>query len=175
MRWNVLLLFCKVTEHALNTRIRLIALLLIVAGAWAYFEYIDKPNGFIDNARTTTWKNALIYYKQHWVFGYGIGHWKTFGNTYAEKYNFKWMNKAHNDILQGLFVMGPMFIALLLCYTASAIKRYEKAAIITYMALLVILVNCLVNFLFQISTLSMIAVTWVAILEIQLRENRQWQ
>lgn len=151
----------------------LLAIFVVLLSVLLFFRYVDRPKGFIDEARYKTWHNALIYYKQHWVFGYGIGHWKTFGNTYAEKYNFKWMNKAHNDVIQGLFEMGPLFIILLVGFWISSIrafnKKYSDAVLICFTAFIIIFLNCLVNFLFQISTLSVIAVTWVSLMLISCK------
>jgi O-antigen ligase len=111
---------------------------------------------------------------QHWIFGYGIGHWQTVGID-ALKHGFKWFNKAHNDLLQGLFEMGIFFPILLSGYMYSIKKRVpdftDDKYLIPVTAIVIVLINCSVHFLFQIGTTALIAVTWVGIMEKELNES----
>ena len=78
---------------------------------------------------------------------------------------------AHNDIYQMWAEMGVIPLLLLAWYFFDIINRFKKEAILTYIAIGMITINACGNFPFHIAPLAMIALTWMAILEIQTRGN----
>lgn len=134
---------------------------LIVGGAILLFFH-GKPN-IVD--RWESWLIAFKYYKQHWIFGSGIGHWKVVFANYP-LYGKTWWAAAHNEMIQGTFEMGILFVVLLLGYLYHFVKRLLKQILIPATAVIVILFNSLVNFPFHIGTTAMIAVTWLGIFEL---------
>ena len=119
-------------------------------------------------ARTETWTKGLQLYKQRPFFGFGIGHWKLIFKNMA-KPGTSVMVQAHNEFVQGLFEMGVLFPVIILGYFVSTIRRYKKEAILPVTALGIIALNSIVNFPFHVATTAIIAVTCMAILELQLR------
>ena len=121
--------------------------------------------------RTEAWKTGLsLYVHQRPFFGFGIGHWKLIFKDMA-KPNTSVMVQAHNEFVQGLFEMGIVFILILLGYFISIMRKYKKDAILAITAIGIIALNSLVNFPFHVATTAIIAVTWMAILQIELNRG----
>ena len=133
-----------------------------------------KPQTKITNSlnhRTGAWTKGLKLYLQKPFAGYGIGHWKLIFKKMA-KSDESVMVQAHNEFIQGLFEMGILFPVIIIGYLISTIRRYKKEAILSITALGIIVLNSCVNFPFHVATTAVIAVTWLAILEISLRGNK---
>ncbi len=160
-----------ITFYILAAKRHYYLLVVIGLGAIIFFKYVDMPR--IDGgSRLEKWVYSLHYIKQHWLTGYGLGHWKTVFYKIHRLYDVKWFSKAHNDLLQGYFEMGLAFILIVTGYVANVFRRYRREALIPATALVIIGINSLVNFPFHIATTAMIAVTWMAILEIKLGDER---
>ena len=127
---------------------------------------VDMPHL---GGREATWKFALSIYPQHWLFGAGLGHWKIVFSKIESARACYWM-QAHNEFIQGLFEMGIPFAVIVAGYLISCARRFRKAALIPATAGVVIVVNSLVNFPFHIATTALLAMTWLAIYEVKLKE-----
>lgn len=123
------------------------------------------------NHRTETWKKGLDLYTQRPIAGYGIGHWKLIFKKMA-KPDESVMVQAHNEFVQGLFEMGILFPVIILSYFISTIRKYKKEAILSITAMGIIVLNSCVNFPFHVATTAIIAVTWLAILQIDLNREK---
>ncbi len=81
---------------------------------------------------------------------------------------------VHNEFVQGLFEMGIAFPAIIGGYYIGIYRRFMdgftfcRTATLPVTALIIISANSMVHFPFHIASTAMIAVTWMAILEIQL-------
>ncbi len=147
--------------------LRLGAAAALVAGlAFAgYCRLVDMPS----TDRWQAWVAGWEGIKQHWAFGSGLGHWKVVFRQLSVA--DQWWTAAHNEFLQGLFEMGIAFPVIVIGYLSDIARRIRKDAALPATALAVIVVNSCVNFPFHIGTTAMIAVTWLAILEITLRDG----
>jgi len=172
--------YCVIRAAGNRTRAEIIGNVLILAavavGIIIFCGYVDRPNFF--NARLDAWINALRYYEQHWIMGAGIGHWKDVFQRHMLTGGTLWWTTAHNEYLQGLFEMGIGFALILFGYFQAAARRYlalskqyRAAAEIPATALVVILVNSLVNFPFRIATTAMMAITWMTLFDIRTIVN----
>lgn len=134
-----------------------------------YIYFVDVP----DTAwRLDAWKIALFkLYPQHWIFGSGVGHWKIVYTkaAIALRTNNEIMAQAHNEFIQGLFEFGVFFPLLVIGYAVDIWRRYREAAILPLMAVIIIAVNSMAFFPFHIGLSAMMALTWMAILEVRLR------
>jgi len=140
-------------------------------GATLFVIYIDK--GSI-SSRLDVWKIAWDLYSQKWIMGFGLGHFQdVFVNPVLKAILGANFAQAHNDLLQGLFEMGAGFAILVCGYFVSIIRRVNKKAILSLAAITGIVVNSLVNFPFHIAITAMVAVTWMAILQVQLNDIKR--
>lgn len=140
-----------------------IAVLVVLFGLYCVF--LDFH---IDLSRLTAWSLMWDLYKHNWLFGFGIGSFQTiFYTPELRQFFIAPFAQAHNDIFQGVFEMGIGFAVIFIGYLISV----RKKAIIPLAALGAIVVNSLVNFPFHIAITAMIAVTWMAILEVQLNDK----
>lgn len=135
-----------------------------------YSVFVDSPALSMSSERVVIAKQGLEVCKDKPFLGAGIGQWKvTFLQLLRQKkYAGPWMSHAHNEYLQMFYELGVGFLAILSGYLVSIARRIRRQAAISVTALVVILVNCLVNFPFHVATTAMIAVTWLGILELQL-------
>lgn len=139
-----------------------------ILGGVAFFTLIEGS----DLSRLKAWNLAWDLYKHNWIFGFGLGHWQIiFGDEAMRSYFTAPFAQAHNDLLQGVFEMGIGFAVLTVGYFVSIIRRINKRAILSLAAMAGIVVNSLVNFPFHIAITAMIAITWMAILENDLRKS----
>jgi len=141
-------------------------LLAVALGLLLFVAFVDKPNFF--GGRLEAWKNALGYYQQHWLMGCGLGHWKIVFKRIMLQGNRFWWTHAHNEIIQGLFEMGVGFAIVLTGYIYDTARKYKREALVPATALIIIFINSLVNFPFHIATTAMLAVTWMALYDIEV-------
>jgi hypothetical protein len=138
-----------------------------VTGGVLFFTLV----GGSDSSRLTAWTLAWDLYRHNWVFGFGLGNWQEiFRSDAVMVYFTATFAQAHNDLVQGVFEMGIGFAVLTTGYFVSIIRRANKKAILSLAAITGIVVNSLVNFPFHVAITAMIAITWMAILEHDLRE-----
>lgn len=133
-----------------------------------YLVFVDMPTFM----RFDVWKYALGMHKEHWIFGSGIGHWKLLFTKLAQNGKFReiWYT-AHNEYIQGIFEMGILFVPICFGYIITTIQRawkQRKIMAIPLAAFAVILFNSAGHFSMHIATTALIAVTWMAIIEVQL-------
>lgn len=107
------------------------------------------------------WLESWEAYKAHWILGYGVGHWKIITKQLH----------AHNDFYQVLFEMGIASGVLMCGYLINVFRRLTTRAIIPATALVMILVHSCYSWLWCLGATAIIQVTWLAVLEIQLREG----
>jgi len=139
----------------------------------AWYFYIDIPGVAI--RLNKAWTPALGIYKQHWLFGVGFGNWRIV-YTEAVKAGIMdggWM-RLHNTFIQNTVEMGIGFIAITIGFFISIAKRAFavglKPAAMPLAALASIIAMMNVNSMFRINAINaMVAVVWLAILEIKLR------
>lgn len=159
-------------------KVRIWILLICSVFLFGYYTFVDKPD---TSWRLKTWKIGADLYKQHWIFGSGIGHWKdVFGSKQMSKaitnYTGKQMEimaQAHNEPLQAIFEMGIGAAIIMAGYLFSVFRKYKKDALIPMMALLIIIIDSLVFFPFHIALIAMISLTWMALLQGELNAIRQ--
>ncbi len=145
----------------------------------AFVYLVDAPD---ITWRWNTWKFAITKaYPQHWVFGYGLGHWYwIFARTdvvaqtlFLVPKDIQIMDPAHNEFVQGLFEMGIGFAIIVLGYIIDIVKRFRKEAVLPLSAFASIVIVSLVFFPFHIGLLALVALTWMAILEKSLRSRHR--
>lgn len=155
----------------------------LLVGLILYGSFVDTNTSSAFNTRLTVTWETLGYYTQHWVFGSGIGHFKIqVGKTFLYPINNLYWMTVHNEFVQGLFEMGIAFPVIIIGYFVSIYRRFmdgftvcgiisprSQAAILPVTALIIISANATVHFPFHIASTAMIAVTWMAILQIKLR------
>jgi len=123
------------------------------------------------NYRLECWKIGFRFLKEHWILGSGIGYWKyVFERVMPTAGGTRWVT-AHNEYLQTWFEMGIGAIILIGLYFIDVIRRYHKRALVPTMALILIAVNSAGNFPWHIAPLAVMALTWMAILEVKLIDN----
>jgi hypothetical protein len=148
-----------------NARVGFWFSVLLVGTIAVYFQFVDPPGV----ERFWVWKIGLTKFTQHWIFGSGIGHWKiVFKKPMVT--GTRWMT-AHNEFVQGLFEMGVPFIICIIGYYVGIVRGYAKDNLIPLTAIVIISVNAFGNFCFHIAPLAMVAVTWIAIADIYIKES----
>jgi len=147
----------------MSTKWRVVSIVGILAAMCAYL-FIDTPG--ID-ARLEIWKNGWVLWAKQFWFGLGIGHWKAY---YPAVFGVN-ATAAHNDIFQGMVEMGAPFILVLVGYAVSIIRRLKAEVALAASGVAAVAVNALVNFPFHIATTAMVAVTWLAVFEMQSRRS----
>lgn len=133
-----------------------------------YAIYLDPH---FDLSRLTAWGLMWDLYKHNWISGFGLGSFQTIFMGLKDHFVTPF-GQAHNDLFQGVFEMGIGFAILTTGYFVSIIRRINKKAILSLAAITGIIVNSLVNFPFHVAITAMIAITWMAILEVELRDDR---
>lgn len=145
-----------------------------IAGAiivgFLFFNYND---GATISGRLKVWLVGWNLYRENGFFGFGLGNWSVvFFDSELRQVLGTWFAHAHNDLLQGVFEMGISFAVLTVGYFGSIVRRINKKAILSLAAITAIVVNSLVNFPFHIAITAMIAVTWMAILDVELNDSK---
>jgi hypothetical protein len=156
----------------------------LAAAAVGLTLYVLVVDGFQMFDRWYAWMHGLKLWKQHWLLGGGIGHWKIIMQQIPP--DQQWWTTAHNEYVQGLFEMGIGFAVILGGYLLNIYKRgvrlfRERIGIVRggsgapmglcLTALVIIGVNSLVNFPFHIAITGFLAVTWMALLEVECRSR----
>lgn len=144
----------------------LMLIFMVILMGW-FILCVPIPSLYL---RFKVWMYTLPILAKHWVIGAGIGHWKVLFKGAMPFDGCRW-DMAHNDIYQMWAEMGVIPLLLLAWYFFDIINRFKKEAILTYIAIGMITINACGNFPFHIAPLAMIALTWMAILEIQTRGN----
>ena len=121
--------------------------------------------------RFEMWGIAWDKFKQYPWLGHGIGQWKTVLHEiyYLKRETYTWHSRAHNEFIQGAVEMGIPFILICIGYVVDILRRAKKQAVLSLTALIIIIVHSMISFPFHIPCTGIIAVSWLAILEIQLR------
>lgn len=135
-----------------------------------YWYFVDTPGTL---GRLSAWQVGIGLYPQHWLLGYGLGYWKiVFAKPEIVKDTLgMYYNYAHMDQLQMLFELGIGFAVVVAGYFVNIYRRYGSRALIPMSAIVVIFVNSLVFFPFHIAPTAMVALTWMALLEVSLRKK----
>lgn len=148
----------------------------VIVGLGTFWWCVDAPSA---GARWTVWGNAFNMYLPHWKWGCGLGHWETISRELARANiqllpgnSLAW-TRLHNTFLNGLIEMGVGFAVIVSGYLIDTVRKYTKKAIVPFTALIVIIVCCSTNSIFRMNAVNgMIAITWLAILQIELRSEK---
>jgi len=136
--------------------------------SWVFIKSPDYSN------RINAWIDFLRIYKENWIWGFGLGHWETVSIVLNKAGKITGWTRTHNSFINGLVEMGIGFGVLVTIYIVDLFRQYTKQAIIPFTALVVILVCCSTNSMFRMNAVNaMLAITWLAILQIQLTECSQ--
>lgn len=170
----------RVIAKAIKTK-WVVFVLPVICLFWSLYCLRFLGRGSDIAGRLTAWKNALPYYLDHWLFGWGLGHWKVQFREVEliETLNdnvFWWWSKAHNEPYQILCELGAFFGVIYILYLFTTIKRVLKklsnnVVVVSSIAVLIIVAVSHANFIFHIGTPAMVAITWMAVLEIGLWEK----
>jgi len=159
---NPLSRFCTKSE------LTIILFMCFISMSFFYCVFISSPTF----KRMEAWTKGIEFYKTRWIFGYGIGHWKqVFGMAYQHKVIDSWWVYAHNEFVQGLLEMGIGFAVIITGYLTNIFRRFTKETVIPITAIVIIIANCVVNFPFHIAQTAIVAITWMAILQIELEKT----
>ena len=153
-------------------------------GLALFWLFCDSPSA---GARWVVWVNTLkMIFSGHitsttgqeflipfsWEWGCGLGHWKTVSyKLFSAKIQLLPGNdlvwtRLHNSFLNGFIEMGVGFIVVTGGYLVGQIRKYKQ--VIPFTALIVIIVCCSTNSMFRMNAMNaMLAITWLAILEIR--------
>ena len=145
-------------------------LILPLCGGLLYC-FVDVPNLKLKSDRFQAWYFALVLFKEHWLMGAGVGHWKVVGKIKLDVLQSQWWQCLHNEFLQGLFEMGIGFAVIVGGYFVDVFRKLRKDCLIPFTALIIIAVNSLVNFPFHIGTTALMAITWLAVLDVKLQKG----
>jgi hypothetical protein len=145
------------------------AALIPILGITAFVLFVDAP-GF-----TARWELIKVGWTLYWkmkhpLAGAGLGHWAIASGKFIPGL---WWKYAHNEMFQGMFEMGLGFIVVFGGYMINVIRRFQRRAALPIMALLIILVTCTGFFTFHIATIAAVSITWLAILEMKLKNVRR--
>lgn len=132
----------------------------VVVGAFVFTDTLWSMH------RWHTWVKAGELYSRHFIFGAGIGHWKyVFSNIVINGYESTRMLQAHNEFIQGVFEMGIPFIVVLTGFLSSLALKIKRLDNIFKVAIIIILINCFVNFTLHIAVTAYIILTWIALID----------
>lgn len=138
-----------------------------VVGGCLFYVLVHGPIG--GEMRLLVVSEGLEKFKDKWILGHGIGRWKIiFMDNQVLPIRF---DNAHNEYVQGIVEMGVGFIGVLFAYLLNIARRFKNNQGLhrPIVALIIILVNSLVNFPFHIAPTAAMAVSWMAVLELELR------
>ena len=143
-------------------RINKVIIILGITATVILFMFFDTPG---ISYRLATWIVGLKLYLEHPIIGSGIGHWKyVFSNISVNGMETR-MLQAHNEYLQGMFEMGLPFLVILGGFLVTMWHRLKKLDDIYKVAMIVILINCFVNFPLHIAVTAYMILTWIAIID----------
>lgn len=125
--------------------------------------------------RLNVWSQAWALFTDHWLFGCGLGRWKTeFLYVVYYKGFPEGFVRLHSTILQTMLEMGIGFVIILAGYLINIGRRSWKNLLplaIPLTAIIIIMVNGSVNFLIRIAPNAALAIVWLAIVELRLRSE----
>jgi len=139
----------------------------VILAAALWYQFIDTPG--ID-FRLYVWKRAIMAWKQHWIMGSGIGHWKAVFSKPMLIDGKRWVT-THNDFLQMLFELGIGAAVIFIGYAGGVLRKFTRKAVIPLTALVMVSVHCAASFPLHIAPTAMVAVTWLAIIDITLKKE----
>ena len=137
-----------------------------------YWKYIDQPG---IELRINAWEKAVkLSFLNLWSIGFGLGRWREiYPNLVIAKAFPEGFQRLHNTFLQNYIEMGVASIIVTLGYYIDIARRMNifNKAIIPISAIAAITGCCIANSVFRMNAInSMFIITWMAILEIELRE-----
>lgn len=157
----------------LRWRTRLVSVAGGFLAIFTYARFVDMPDV---TWRLRAWKMAIVDLLPERLFtGAGTGHWKiVFARRDVADYltggNGELLLQAHNEYVQSLFELGILFAVILIGYTVHNVLRYNARARLSTLAVIVIAVVCAAYHPFHIALLAMVALMWMAMLEVNLEE-----
>ena len=122
--------------------------------------------------RATTIALTFPTLMKHWVMGAGLGHWKALFIGTMPTDNLRW-DFAHNEFYQAWAEMGIAAVLLIGWYFVDAVRRYNREAIVPFIALVIVATNSLCHFGWHIAPTAIIGLTWMAIYEIKSTRKLQ--
>lgn len=134
--------------------------------------FVDCP-GY--NTRINEWILALKIWWKFWALhGCGIGNWKVeFIYLYKIGIFKTGFIRLHNTFIQGLVELGPAFFIALGGY-AFHILRNCKSLNIPTSAIVAIFIMANINTVERMNAINlMVIILWLAIFEIQRKENHE--
>lgn len=146
---------------------------LMLFGAVFYWNFIDSPT--ID-LRVNAWQQSIrLSFLNLWSLGFGLGRWK---ELYPKLAMIKAMPEGfirlHNTFIQNYIEMGVASIVVTAGYFINILRRitYFNMPAVPAAAVAGIAGCCMANSLFRINAINaMLALAWMAILEIKLRKQ----
>jgi O-antigen ligase len=136
----------------------------------AAFSLIESPG---IKERFDTWMIGLKLFKQHFLFGSGIGHWKYVFSEIDIFGNNKRMLTAHNEFIQATFEMGIGFVFIIIGYLVDVYKKLKNLNLIYTMAIVIITINSAVNFSFHIAVTAYLALTWLSLINKEVQNETE--
>jgi len=149
-------------------------LALSLAALVAYTWFVDRGI-WISTSFTDRWDWVVLgwgYIEQRPLMGYGLGHWQLVTRQLH----------AHNEFLQLVFEMGWIGGLTVIGYIASSFYRASRTIVpgwdvrhgleVPLTALVIIIVSAASCWTFHIAPTALVALTWMAILEIKLRADQ---
>lgn len=153
-----------------------IAGLIVTCTVLLFVIFFDQYQSM--DIRLEVWSKAWTLFTEHWMFGCGLGRWKTEFIAVVLYRDFpQGFVRLHSTILQTMLEMGIGFVIILTGYLINIGRRsWGNLAqlVIPLTALIIILVNGSVNFLIRIAPNAALVIVWLAILEISIR-NRDYK
>ena len=149
-----------------------IALIILITSLWVFKDLItlffDHPGNELSVSVTNrlyVWKRAIMTWKQHWIMGSGIGHWKVVFSKPMLIDGKRWVT-THNEFLQMLFELGIGAAIIFIGYAVDVLRKMTRQAVIPLTAMVMITVYSAASFPIHIAPTAMVAVTWAAVLQI---------
>ena len=143
--------------------------LVLITGIFTIF--FDQSTSVY--TRCDVWSRGFGLFTEHWVFGCGIGRWKTEFIAVVIHRGFpEGFIRLHSTVLQSMVEMGIGFVIILAGYLINIARRSWKNLIpmaIPLTALIIILANGSVNFLIRIAPNAALVIVWLAVIELSLR------
>lgn len=153
----------------LKVMVSVITICVIIA--ILFFAFVDRPN--FD--RVEIWRKTVIQ-QFNWrsIIGQGMGKFQDL--RVVDKYGIVWDN-PHNEYLQIYFELGIIGIILLSGYFIDLFRRFLRfrtpLTIILMSCVIVVLVNSIGMFPFQIAPTAFLGITYIALLEGLLCRNQK--
>lgn len=138
-----------------------------------YWMFIDPP-GF---GRLQVWKAGFGLFKDKWLFGCGIGHWKVafLREDLAEwvtSTKYQWMAHAHNEYVQFGVEMGVLSIVFIFGFIIETLIRTKRTHPLPVMAFLVIISYAFIYHIFHNGIIAGVCVLWLSILFATIKPSR---